>query len=182
MYKGFVFFISGHHGDEFSDYKKELLKLNNQLSKKYNTKRFLLVFAENHKRAKVSFEEIPVVIRKLGGISTYFSEIEGFGNNLLETLAAGLIPAVYTYPVFISDIAKYKFKIVCLDKFEVTPESIKQMIRDIKRDRMKKQWADKNLEILRKKFSNEIIAPKFKRAIIRKRHIPKIAPVPKHLG
>jgi hypothetical protein len=179
MRKAMIFFISGHHGDEFGDYKKKLLKLNKELSKKYNTKRFFVVFAEDFKKTTISFEEIPIVMRKLGSIGTYFSEIEGFGNNLLEILAAALVPAVYTYPVFLSDIAKYKFKIVCLDKFEVTPESINQMVKVIKSDRLKKQWADKNLEILRKKFSNEIMAPKLKRAIIRRRHVPKIAPIPK---
>ncbi len=180
MRKGFVFFISGHHGDEFSNYRKELIKLNKQLSKKYNTKKFFLVFAEDYK-SKVSFEEIPLIIRKLGGIGTYFSEIEGFGNNLLELLAGGVIPAVYTYPVFISDIAKYKFKVIGLDKFEVTSKSINDMVKVIKSDRIKKQWADKNLEILRKKFSHEIISPKLKRAIIRRRTIPKIAPIPKYV-
>ncbi|MBD3252646.1 hypothetical protein GF386_02865 [Candidatus Pacearchaeota archaeon] len=179
LYKGFIFFISGHHGDEFSDYKKELIKLNKELSKKYNTKRFFLVFAEDCPKANISFEEIPVIIRKLGGIGTYFSEIEGFGNNLLEMLAAGIIPAVYTYPVFITDIAKYKFKIVLLDKFEVTPESIKEMVNVIKSKRIKMTWANKNLEILRKKLSHEIIAPKLTRAIIRKRNIPKTLPPPK---
>ena len=55
------------------------------------------------------------------------------------------------------------------------------MVKVIKSDRIKKQWADKNLEILRKKFSHEIISPKLKRAIIRRRTIPKIAPIPKYV-
>jgi hypothetical protein len=44
------------------------------------------------------------------------------------------------------------------------------MIKVIKSDRTKTIWANQNLEILRKKFSHEIIAPKLKRAIIRKRN------------
>ncbi len=167
--KAMIFLVSGYHGDETGNYKKELLKLSKKLSKKYKTNKFFLIFSEDHKNTKILFEEIPIIIRKLGGITTYFSEIEGFGNNLLEVLAAGLIPVVYTYPVFIKDLAKYKFKVVSLNKFEVTPESIKEMIKVIESDRIKTMWANQNLEILKKRFSHEIIAPKLKRAILRKR-------------
>jgi len=173
MRKAFVFFVSGHSGDERGNYKKKLIRINKKLSKKYNTEKFFLIFAEDYKKSDISFEEAPLIIRKLGGITTYFSEIEGFGNNLLEVLAAGLIPAVYTYPVFIKDLAKHKFKTVALDRFEVTPESINKMIEVIKKDRIKKSWANKNIEILKKKLSHEIIAPKLKRAIIRSRQVPR---------
>ncbi len=175
MRKAMVFFVSGHSGDERGNYKKKLLRINKKLSKKYNTDKFFLIFAEDYKKSSISFEESPLIIRKLGGITTYFSEIEGFGNNLLEVLAAGLIPAVYTYPVFIKDLAKYKFKTVALDKFEVTEESINKMVEVIKKDRLKKSWANRNIEILKKKLSHEIIAPKLRRAIIRARQIPKIS-------
>jgi len=167
--KAMIFFVSGPSGDEKGNYKGQLIKLNKKLAKKYNTNKFFLVFAEDFGYAKMSFEEIPLIISRLGGIATYFSEIEGFGNNLLEVLAAGIIPAVYTYPVFIKDIAKYKFKAVLLDRFEVTPESINKMIHVIKSDRVKKVWANTNLEILKRRFSHEIITPKLKRAILRRR-------------
>jgi len=170
MRKAMIFLVSGHHGDESGNYKKDLIKINRKLAKEYKTNKFFLVFAENCS-SEISFEEIPLIIGRLGGIATYFSEIEGFGNNLLEVLAAGIIPAVYTYPVFIKDLAKYKFKAVCLDRFYVTPESIEQMIKVIKKDRIKKIWANQNIEILNKKLSHEIIAPKLTRAIIRKRQI-----------
>ena len=170
--KSMVFFVSGSSGDEGTSYKKELIKKNKELSEKYNTDKFFLIFAEDCKNTEISFEEIPMKISRLGGISTYFSEIEGFGNNLLEVLAAGLIPAVYTYPVFIKDLARFKFKLVSLSKFEITSKSINDMIRVIKSDRIKKSWANKNIEILKKRFSHEIIAPKLKRAILRKRVSP----------
>jgi len=169
--KAMIFFISGYHGDEKGNYKKKLIRLNKKLSEKHKTNRFFLLFAEDFKNTKILFEEIPLIIRKLKGISTYFSEIEGFGNNLLEVLAAGLIPAVYTYPVFLRDLAKFKFKTVALNKFEITKESINEMIKVIESDRIKKAWANQNLEILKKKFSHELIAPKLKRAIVRKRPV-----------
>ncbi len=166
--KAMIFFVSGHSGDEKGNYKGDLIKLNKKLSEKYNTDKFFLVFAEDFK-TEISFEEVPLIIAKLGGVATYFSEIEGFGNNLLEVFAAGLIPAVYTYPVFIKDLARYKFKAVILDKFEVTSKSIDEMLKVIESDRIKKSWANQNLEILKKKFSHEIIAPKLMRAIVRRR-------------
>jgi len=169
MRKAMIFLVSGPSGDERGNYKGKLKRLNKKLAAKYKTNKFFLIFTEDCKKSQVSFEEIPLIIAKLGGISTYFSEIEGFGNNLLEVLAAGIVPAVYTYPVFIKDLAKHKFKVVSLNKFEVTPKSVSKMIHVIESDRVKKTWANENLEILKKKFSHEIIAPKLKRAIIRKR-------------
>lgn len=169
MKKGMIFLVSGHHGDEYGNYKRKLVRLNKKLSEKYKTNKFFLVFSEDYEKSDILFEEVPILIRKLGGISTYFSEIEGFGNNLLEVLAAGLIPAVYTYPVFLKDLAKFKFKTVALSEFEITGESVDEMVKVIESDRIKTMWANQNLEILRKKFSHEMIAPKLRRAILRKR-------------
>jgi len=166
--KAMIFFVSGPSGDERGGYRGKLARLNKKLAEKYKTDKFFLVFAEDFK-TEISFEEVPLIIARLGGITTYFSEIEGFGNNLLEVLAAGLIPAVYTYPVFLNDLSRYKFKVVVLSKFEVTPKSIDEMIHVIGSDRVKKAWANKNIEILKKKFSHVIIAPKLKRAIVRRR-------------
>ena len=106
MRKAMIFLVSGYHGDESKNYKRKLIRLNKKLSEKYKTNKFFLMFSEDFKNTDILFEEVPIIIRKLGGISTYFSEIEGFGNNLLEILAAGLIPAVYTYPVFLKDLLK----------------------------------------------------------------------------
>ena len=173
MIKAMIFLVSGYHGDETKHYKRKLIRLNKKLSEKYKTNKFFLIFSEDYKNTDILFEEIPIIIRKLGGISTYFSEIEGFGNNLLEVLAAGLIPAVYTYPVFLKDLLKFKFKVVALDKFKITKESIEEMIKVIESNRIKTMWANQNLKILKKKFSHEIITPKLKRAILRRRVINK---------
>ena len=168
MKKAMIFFVSGHSGDEKKYYKRKLINLNKKLSEQYKTNKFFLIFAEDYK-TNLNFEEYPIVFARLSGIATYFSEIEGFGNNLLEVLSGGLIPVVYTYPVFVKDISKYKFNVVCLDKFEITPESIKQMIDLIKKENKRIKLADKNIEILRRKFPHRIFSAKLKRAIIRRR-------------
>jgi mannosylglucosylglycerate synthase len=167
--RAMVFFVSGHSGDEKKYYKRKLINLNKKLSEKYNTNKFFLIFAEDYPNINLNFEEYPIVFARLGGISTYFSEIEGFGNNLLEVLSGGLMPIVYTYPVFRKDIAKYNFNIVCLDKFEIDDESINKTIDLIIKDRKRSQLSDKNIEILKKKFPHKIFAAKLKRAIIRRR-------------
>ncbi|MFT4343252.1 MAG: glycosyltransferase [Candidatus Woesearchaeota archaeon] len=169
MHKAMYFFISGHTGQKSRQTRSALKRLNNKLAKKYGIDTFFLVFAEDYPNTKITFEEYPKIFAKLGGITTYFSEIEGFGNNLLEVLASGLVPIVYTYPVFKQDIAKFKFKVIALDKFEIDNESIKKTIDIIKNTRKRKIWVNRNLTILNKKFQHRIIQRKLTRAIIKKR-------------
>ena len=167
--KTFIFIISGTSGDEKGNYKKQLIKLNKKLSQEYKTNNFKLIFAEKKKKTNISFEEFPLIVAQLGGISTYFSEVEGFGNNLLEVLAAGLIPIIYTYPVFIKDIKKFKFKTINLEEFKITKEKIKETIKIIDNEKLRTKWADTNIKILKEKLSHKTIAPKLERAIIKER-------------
>lgn len=161
------FFVSGHSADKT---KRSLKYLHRRLCKQYNTKKFFLVFVDDIKRKiNISFEEYPRIFAKLGGFSTYFSEVEGFGNNLLEVMASGLVPVVYKYPVFKTDIEKYNFKLIALDQYELNDKSVTDMI-DILNDEVKrKRIVDYNLRVLNKNFSHKIIAVKLKRAIIKSR-------------
>jgi len=170
--KGMIFIISGQSGDELGNYKGELKKLNKELANKYKTDKFFLIFKEDIK-TEITFEETPHLITRLGGISTYFSEIEGFGNNLLEVLAAGLIPVVYTYPVFKKDIAKYKFNVIALNEFEITPKAIDATIKILLNHSIRTRLANQNIDILKKKLSHQTIAPKLSRCIKKKRVILK---------
>jgi len=166
--KCLYFLISGN--DDKDGSKKKIMAQYNQLCKKYQTKRVFLEFAEQYyKKTDIMFEEYPRIFAKLGGFSTYFSEIEGFGNNLLEVLASGLIPVLYTYPVFVSDIQKYGFKTITLDKFEIDKEAIKEMVEILNNNRKRKIWVNKNLELLRNHFAHDIIALKLGRGIMRRR-------------
>jgi hypothetical protein len=166
--KAIYFFISGHKVNDGS--KKELIKLHKKLSKEKGVDNFFLEFAEgNYDKTELIFEDYPRIFASLGGIGTYFSEIEGFGNNLLEMLASGLIPIVYTYPVFKKDIEQFKFKLVSLEKFEVDDDSMDEVISLLKSSRKRKIWVNMNLEILKEYFAHRIISSKLTRAIIRKR-------------
>ncbi|MBR9704696.1 hypothetical protein GOV12_04745 [Candidatus Pacearchaeota archaeon] len=166
MSKAFVFLVSGPSGDEAGDYKKELIELNKKLRKDYNTDKFFLIFSED-KKSDISFEDIPPLIARLGGFSTYFSEVEGFGNNLLEVFASGLIPVLYAYPVYLKELSEHNFRAVELNKFEIFPESIEKLLNYLKDDDSKRNAANYNIKTLKKEFSHRTIAPKLRRAIIR---------------
>ncbi len=105
----------------------------------------------------------------MAGLLTYFSEIEGFGNNLLEVLAAGLIPAIYEYPVYLKDLSEYKFNLIKINDLKLTPDSIHQMIKILQDDRLKKEWANRNINILKNHFSHKTIAPKLRMALLKRK-------------
>jgi mannosylglucosylglycerate synthase len=167
QFKSLYFFVSGHRHSTNTT-KLKLKKLYKKLCEEYNTTDVFLVFNDEYK-SNINFEEFPRIFAKLGGFSTYFSEIEGFGNNLLEVMASGLIPVLYTYPVFVKDIAKYKFKCVALDKFEININDIKLLLNIVTNSRKRRIWVNKNLKILQKKFPHKVMAQKIKRAIIKRR-------------
>ena len=165
--KALYFLVSGPNGDNT---KKDLIKLHKKLCKEYKISNFFLVFAEDYyEKTEIKFKEYPIIFAKLGGFTTYFSEVEGFGNNLLEVLASGLIPVIYTYPVFLSDIAKCNLKVISLEKFQVKQDIINKTL-DILRDNNKKRdWVNKNLSILRRNFTHKFIASKVEKAVISRR-------------
>lgn len=162
-YKSMYFLVSGSDPDNM---KNDLIKLHKKFKKEYGIDKLFLVFAENYyTKTTLTFEDYPKIFAKLGAISTYFSDVEGFGNNLLEVLASGLIPIVYTYPVYKKDIAKYKFKLIEFNKFEIDPKKIESTIKVLQNEGIKKRWVNTNLEILKKYFSHSTMAVKLKQAI-----------------
>jgi hypothetical protein len=167
LYKGMYFLVSGHSAKAT---RKRIEKLHKKLKKAYKIPNFFLVFAEDfYDKTDITFEEYPKIFAKLGGFSTYFSEVEGFGNNLLEILASGLIPVVYTYDVFKKDIAKYRFKVIALDKYEINPNYLEETIDVLKNKTKQKEWVDQNLRILRRYFAHRTMAVKLIQAITSKR-------------
>ncbi len=166
-YKAIYFLVSGHTADST---RRKLLQLNRKFRKEYNTKNLFLIFAEDYYfKTHLTFEEYPKIFAKLGGFSTYFSEVEGFGNNLLEVLASGLIPVIYKYGVFKSDIAKYNFKVIALTNYEINAKKIDETISILRNNTKRKEWVDQNLKILKKYFPHKTMAVKLIQAITSKR-------------
>ena len=166
-YKSIYFFVSGKDPDKL---RKKLIQLNEELKVKYGHENLILVFATDYSdKTKINFEEYPKIFAKLRGIATYFSENEGFGNNLLEVLASGLVPIVYTYPVFKEDIAKYKFKLIEFEKFELDDKKIRETISLITDEDKRRKWVDYNLGVLKKNFPHDLIGVKLTQAIVSER-------------
>ena len=166
-YKAIYFLISGHDADGS---KKKLILLNKKLQEKYGHKSVFLVFAEDYyNKTKLTFKEYPRIFAKLKAIATYFSEVEGFGNNLLEILASGLIPVIYAYPVFKKDISKYGFKLIVFNKFQLNSVKIKEVVDLIFDEDKRRNWVNYNLNVLKKNFPHDLIAIKLIQAIISER-------------
>jgi len=164
--KALVLFVSGRSGDELLNYKRHLLKVDEDLKRKYPDNEVFFIFAENFKTS-FKFGDFPLIFSWLKGMATYFSEVEGFGNNLLEVLAAGLIPVVYTYEVFVTDIYKKKFSLISVNDFKVTDDTLEKNVDLIKNNVKRKFCIERNIKILKENFSDNIISSKLGRAIIR---------------
>ena len=166
-YKAIYFLVSGEDPDKK---KKKLIQLNKELQEKYGHENIFLVFAEDYyDKTKLTFEEYPKVFAKLKAITTYFSEVEGFGNNLLEVLASGLIPVVYTYPVFKKDISKSDFKLIAFNKFQLSQVKIKETVDLILDEDKRRNWVNHNLDVLKKNFPHDLIGVKLVQAITSER-------------
>ncbi len=162
-YKAIYFLVSGH---DPIGMKKELLELNEKLKTKFKEENVFLVFAEDYDgKTKLGFLDYPRVFAQLGGIATYFSDVEGFGNNLLEVLAAGLPTVIYEYPVYKKDISKSKLKLISFDKFVVDNKRIDKVIKLLSSKVMRRNWINKNLEILRRDYPHSLVVSKLKKAI-----------------
>ncbi len=163
--KRIYFLVSGNNtGNE----KKKLKQLFAELCNEYSQEQITLVFAEDVQTTLV-FEDYPLIFARLKGIATYFSEVEGFGNNLLELMASGLIPIIYEYPVYLSDIEKFGFQLLSVDTFEITTDLLDQTLALINDKEKQKIWINKNIKILKHHLSHRTIARKLKRAILLKR-------------
>jgi hypothetical protein len=104
--------ISGHSGDEQAMYKEFLTEYFQLKKEEFPGADVFIIFGENHilshrdiivDKKFYSFLEIPSVIAAAGGIGTYFSQVEGFGNNLLEMLGAGLPVVINKFSVYKTD-------------------------------------------------------------------------------
>jgi hypothetical protein len=173
--KCIILLISGHSGDEQFKYKEFLTDYFLIKKEAYPQSNVFLIFGENrilsHRDIIVdkkyyNFSEIPSVIAYYGGIGTYFSEVEGFGNNMLEMISAGIPVLINRYEVYRTDIESYGFDLPYIDEAMLTEGLIERayaIINDpVKRNTMVRH----NLEVLDKHLGHKIIAKKLEPLII----------------
>lgn len=178
-YEALYFLISGNNADGT---KEKLIELHKKLQKEYSENNLILEFVENYKdtKTKLEFEDYPLIINNLGGITTYFSAIEGFGNNLLEVLACGFTPIIYQYPVYKSDIAKFHFRVLSCTEFSIEEKLLEETLELLENETIRKENGNRNIKLIKNHFSNPSIADKLKNAILSKRTHWRKKPINEH--
>jgi glycosyltransferase involved in cell wall biosynthesis len=168
--------ISGHSGDEQVEYKNYLVEYyNRKLSEEAGTN-VVMLFGENrilsHRDIIVdkkyyNFYEVPAIIAALGGIGTYFSDIEGFGNNLLEMTSFGLPVIINRYDVYLSDIEPLGFRFPSTTMGQLNDDLIEQAYILLTDFKTRNELVYHNLKVLHKKLGHRIISEKLKPLVIK---------------
>jgi hypothetical protein len=163
--------ISGHSGDEQVAYKKFLWEYYHKKKVKNPDANVVLIFGEGHilshrdiivDRKYYKFSEIPEVIAAHNGLATYFSEVEGFGNNLLEVIASSLPAVINRYDVFKTDIEQYGFHLPAVDNNVLTDELIEEAYKILADPVYRNRIVKHNLEVLYRSLEHRIIAEKLR--------------------
>ncbi len=167
--KCIVLLVSGHSGDEQVQYKSYLMEYYDNLCKENPDQNVVLLFGEDcilsHRDIIVdkkyyNFAEVPSIIAGHGGIGTYFSEIEGFGNNLLEMISAGMPVVINEYEVYKDEIAHLGFELPSIDNCVMTDEMVESAYSLLTNLHYRNKVVKKNLEVLSEKLDHKIIADK----------------------
>ena len=159
--------ISGPTGDELSDDVTDLTKHLHMRRLERPDLHVEIIWGENRIRSErevvngvkyYSFAEVPGIVAHYGGLGTYFSDVEGFGNNLLELISLGVPPVVREYPVYLTDIAIYGFDIPSTPDGTMTPELIEGAYKILTDVDHRKAVVKKNVDVLVKNLGHNKIA------------------------
>lgn len=162
--------ISGHSGDEQNEYLQSLHLYYHTLCEKNKDSNVIMIFGENnilsHRDIIVdkkfyNFAEIPSIIAANGGIGTYFSDVEGFGNNLLEMISFAVPAVINRYEIFKEEIEQFGFNLPSIENGapvdEQLVEAAYKLLNDIP---YRNKVVMHNLKILKENFDHKIIADK----------------------
>ncbi|WP_347840888.1 hypothetical protein [uncultured Draconibacterium sp.] len=161
--------VSGHSGDEQNQYLNNLYTHYTELCKANPDSNVVLIFGEHnilsHRDIIVDkkfykFAEVPSIVAAHGGIGTYFSDVEGFGNNLLEMMSFALPAVINKYDVYKEEIEHYGFDLPAIDGGGITPDLVDaayQLLTDIP---YRNTIVKHNLQVLKEKLDHKIIAEK----------------------
>lgn len=167
--------VSGHSGDEQFEYKKHLRNYFKEKLIRKPESNVVLLFGENvilsHRDIIVDkkyykFAEIPAICASAGAIGTFFSEVEGFGNNLLEMMSFALPVVINRYEVYKEEIEQLDFRLPYIDNCELTQELVDAAYRLLTDNIYRNQVVKHNLEILNRKLCHTIIAEKLSPLIV----------------
>lgn len=166
--------ISGHSGDEQNEYLQNLHTHYNNLCSQNPDCNVVLIFGENnilsHRDIIVdkkfyNFAEIPSIIASYGGLGTYFSDVEGFGNNLLEMISFALPVVINKYEVYKEEIEKFGFELPAIENGKVTDELVDAAYRLLTDKKYRNRVVLHNLKVLKENLDHKIIAEKLEPVI-----------------
>lgn len=169
--KVFILLVSGHSGDEHDSHRAWLEKYFEERQAEHPdyARRVMLIFAEHLvfpgrevvvDRKYYAFEEVPGVVAALGGMGTYFSEVEGYGNNLLEMISYGLPVIINRYDIYTSDIEELGFDLVVTEKGDLTAEAVDRCYALLNDPDEREKTVLHNLRVLRDKLNHGVMADK----------------------
>ena len=167
--------VSGHSGDEQNKYLQDLHDHYAEVSKTNPDCNVVLIFGENiilsHRDIIVdkkyyNFAEIPSIIASHGGLGTYFSEVEGFGNNLLEMISMGLPVVINKYKVYKDEIEQIGFALPAIENVQITKELIDSAYKLLTDIEYRNKIVYHNLRTLHENLDHKIIVDKLKPLIL----------------
>ena len=164
-----VLIVSGHSGDEQQQYKDFLIQYQQEKSMALPDANVIFIFGENrilshrdiivdHKYYK--FSEIPAAVAAAGGMGTYFSDVEGYGNNLLEMVAAGLPVILNRYEIYRKEIEPLGFNLPYVDQGILSDDVVDAAFKVLTDRKARNQMVQHNLKVLEKKLNPQIMTRK----------------------
>jgi len=170
-----VLLVSGHSGDEQTEYKAYLRNYYGSMQRNNPGTNVILIFGEDiilsHRdiiidKKYYKFAEVPSIIAAHGGIGTYFSEVEGYGNNLLEMISFGLPVAINKYQIYKEEIEQLGFDLPAIDNLQMTADIVEKAFLTLTDNRERNKMVRHNLQILNDKLGHKIIADKLEPLIV----------------
>ena len=159
--------ISGHSGDEQVKYKEFLTEYFRMKKQAEPNAGVFMIFGENYilshrdiivDKKYYNFFEIPSVVASLGGVGTYFSETEGFGNNLLEMIAAGLPVVINRYGIYQTDLEPLGFELPSIEDTILDEALVDKTYRLVMDGTYRNKVVCHNLAIVSEKLGHRRIA------------------------
>ncbi len=170
-----VLIISGHSGDEDDAYVHQLQDyFDEQKKAAADGDGVILLFAEHRIFAEreviidkryYRFRDIPGLIARQGGIGSYFSEIEGYGNNLLEMISMGLPVLINRYPIYKQDIERLGFILPYIENGEFTEAFLQEAEDLVLNLARRKEVVHHNLSVLDRKLNHKVISKKMEKVL-----------------
>jgi len=167
--KCIVLLVSGPSGDEQGSHREQLRQhfAARQIRDSHLKVAFILgeqlIFPHREivvDRKYYSFSDVPGIVAAHGGLGTYFSEVEGFGNNLLEMMGMALPVAINRFDVYQSDLADYGFRLPDTTGCALTDDIMQESYRLLTDLPYRNEVVCHNLGVMEEKLSHKVMAEK----------------------